>query len=264
MVLLLLNGNELRGQIPSELGNLTNLDTLMLGDNQLSGEIPPDLGNLTNLVNLRLDNNQLTGEIPPELADLPQLSTLMLGGNQLTGCIPAGLSKVFINDFEEVGLPFCVTSEGREAVEPTAVSRTGLPTVGDTLATDTGLEVTLDSVQRFEQFPQVQGSPIRPKNGQFLVVTFTYNNTYGSENIVVGIGNLWLIEPDGNEIHVDARGVDALIGMATVATEGRPLFLAESVPGGQTATRAVVFDVDPGSVDLRIDIDGLYFKVPNP
>ena len=59
-----LNGDELYGPIPPEIGNLTNLITLNLVDGQLSGEIPPEIGNLTNLTTLNLENNQLTGIIP--------------------------------------------------------------------------------------------------------------------------------------------------------------------------------------------------------
>ena len=43
---LYLHGNGLSGEIPEELGNLTNLVGLYLGYNQLSGEIPAELGNL--------------------------------------------------------------------------------------------------------------------------------------------------------------------------------------------------------------------------
>ena len=146
----------------------------------------------------------------------------------------------------------------------TAESRTGLPTVGDAQLGDDGLEVTLVSVQRFEQLTQVRGSPFQPKNGLYLVVTIAFNNTNDSGNIVVSKGNILLIEPNGNEIAVDSPGVNALIGMAAPATEGRPLFLVESVPSGQTATLAVVFDVDPGLVDPEIEIEGFPFEVPNP
>ena len=121
-----------------------------------------------------------------------------------------------------------------EAVEQVAESRTGLPTVGDALLGDDGLEVTLESVQRFEQLTQVHGSPFRPKNGLFQLVTITFNNTNDSGNIVVSKANIYLIEPDGNEISVDSPGVNALIGMATTATAGRPLFLVESVPSGKS------------------------------
>jgi len=151
-----------------------------------------------------------------------------------------------------------------EAVEQIAESRTGLPTVGDTQLAGDGLEVTLESVQRFEQLTQIHGSPFRPKNGLFQLVTITFNNTTEGDNVVVSKANIYLIEPNGNEIAVDSPGVNALIGMATTVTEGRPLFLVESVPSGKSATVAVVFDVDPALVDLEIDIEGFRFEVPNP
>ena len=44
-----LDGNELSGAIPPELGNLADLIWLGLGGNELSGEIPPELGNLADL-----------------------------------------------------------------------------------------------------------------------------------------------------------------------------------------------------------------------
>ena len=151
-----------------------------------------------------------------------------------------------------------------EAVEQTAVSRTGIATLGDTQLGDDGLEVTLVSVQQFEELTQVHGSPFRPKNGAFKLVTMQFTNTNDSGNIVVSKANIVLIEPSGNEIAVSSPGVNALIGMATTATEGRPLFLVESVPDGKTAVVAVVFDVAPDLVDLEIDIEGFIFEVPNP
>ena len=150
-----------------------------------------------------------------------------------------------------------------EAVEQTAVSRTGIATLGDTQLGDDGLEVTLVSVQQFEELTQVHGSPFRPKNGAFKLVTVQFTNTNDSGNIVVSKANIVLIEPSGNEIAVSSPGVNALIGMATTATEGRPLFLVESVPDGKTAVVAVVFDVAPDLVDLEIDIEGFIFEVPN-
>ena len=37
------------GEIPAELGSLSNLERLSLGNNDLSGEIPAELGSLSNL-----------------------------------------------------------------------------------------------------------------------------------------------------------------------------------------------------------------------
>ena len=80
--------SDIDGEIPPEIGNLTNLESLTLYSNQLTGEIPPEIGNLTNLIRLNLMNNQLTGEIPSEIWNMTNLTTLHLGWNELTGEIP--------------------------------------------------------------------------------------------------------------------------------------------------------------------------------
>ena len=59
--------NILSGEIPAELGTLSNLTDLRLDGNNLSGEIPAELGTLSNLETLTLDLNALSGEIPAEL-----------------------------------------------------------------------------------------------------------------------------------------------------------------------------------------------------
>ena len=87
-------GNQLSGEIPSELGSLTNLDQLYLYSNQLSGEIPAELGSLTNLTSLGLSANQLSGEIPAELDGLTNLTDLSLNANQLSGEIPSELGSL--------------------------------------------------------------------------------------------------------------------------------------------------------------------------
>ena len=83
--------NELADTIPSEIGNLINLESLRLEGNELYGGIPSEIGNLTNLTDLKLDGNQLTGEIPSELGNLTNLTSLSLSGNNLTGEIPPEL-----------------------------------------------------------------------------------------------------------------------------------------------------------------------------
>ena len=119
---LMLESNGLAGEIPAELGSLSNLKMLELGNNQLTGEIPRELGNLSDLESLRLGGspatgglsggipkelgslskleilnlrfNQLTGEIPAELGNLTSLETLLLAANRLSGEIPAELGDL--------------------------------------------------------------------------------------------------------------------------------------------------------------------------
>ena len=86
--------NLLEGEIPAALGILSNLEILNLYWNQLSGEIPPALGDLSNLEILDLSRNQLSGRIPPQLGNLRSLVELRLRENELSGLIPAELGNL--------------------------------------------------------------------------------------------------------------------------------------------------------------------------
>ncbi len=91
---LSLGGNRLSGEIPAELGNLSNLSFLNLNVSGVSGEIPAELGNLSNLTWLFLADNSLSGEIPTELGNLSNLLQLELSRNVLSGEIPAELGNL--------------------------------------------------------------------------------------------------------------------------------------------------------------------------
>ena len=58
------------GEIPENIGNLTQLDTLNLAFNQLSGEIPESIGSLINLNYLYLYKNKLGGTIPDIICNI--------------------------------------------------------------------------------------------------------------------------------------------------------------------------------------------------
>ena len=94
--LYLLNSG-LTGEIPPEIGNLTNLTFLDLHNNQLIGTIPPEIGNLTNLTELRLGSNQLTGEIPVSICDLninwSNTHDLNISDNQLCPPYPSCIEE---------------------------------------------------------------------------------------------------------------------------------------------------------------------------
>eukprot|EP01018_Ginkgo_biloba_P002134 Gb_11433 [translate_table: standard] len=93
--------NQLSGEIPAEIGNLTSLTDLDLDSNYLTGPIPKEITLLKHLGLLHLWNNSLTGEIPEALADLDLLYDNSLFLNQLTGNLPWQLgnrSKLIIFD----------------------------------------------------------------------------------------------------------------------------------------------------------------------
>ena len=102
---LRLNDNDLSGEIPAELGSLSNLTYLHLESNDLSGEIPAELGSLSNLTDLLLNDNYLSGEIPAELGNLSNLEFLYLSGNDLSGCVPSSLEDQVGSDLRD--LSFC-------------------------------------------------------------------------------------------------------------------------------------------------------------
>jgi len=84
----------LEGDIPVELGHLSELEWLDLAHNGLSGSIPAALAALSDLELLDLSHNELSGAIPGELGQLADLETLDLAGNGLTGSIPRELGNL--------------------------------------------------------------------------------------------------------------------------------------------------------------------------
>ncbi len=91
---LYLQGNRLTGGIPAEIGQLNKISQLWMYDNQLTGSIPVELGQVSELKEVFLEGNRLTGKIPSELGNLTKLRNLRLNHNQLTGQIPAELGQL--------------------------------------------------------------------------------------------------------------------------------------------------------------------------
>jgi len=91
---LWLQNNNLTGNIPAQLGNLSNIIDLNLSSNNLTGNIPTQLGNLSCLKKLILTNNNLSGIIPLQLSALSKLNFLDLSSNNLNGAIPFQLNQL--------------------------------------------------------------------------------------------------------------------------------------------------------------------------
>lgn len=117
-----LYGNPLRGEIPSQMGRLTNLVRwinawaeftyvpseigLMTSLNELlflhafeqpfrSVTIPTEVGNLGNLTSIYFgDNPRLTGSIPTTIGGNSKLTSLTMLRNELQGTLPSELGLI--------------------------------------------------------------------------------------------------------------------------------------------------------------------------
>ncbi|XP_054792169.1 probable LRR receptor-like serine/threonine-protein kinase At3g47570 [Prosopis cineraria] len=92
---LFLSANPFFIKLPKSIGNfsdsLQELDIVSCG---INGNIPSEIGNLTNLIKLSLDENVLNGPIPITISNLQALQYLSLEGNDLHGLIVHDLCEI--------------------------------------------------------------------------------------------------------------------------------------------------------------------------
>ncbi len=91
-------GEHIEGNIPSEIGCLTNLYYIDLSySNNLGGDIPEEIGDLVNLEYLDLSYNSFTNLIPESICNLSDECYINFSNNQLCPPYPSCL------DEEEIG-----------------------------------------------------------------------------------------------------------------------------------------------------------------
>lgn len=91
---LVLLENGLTGQLPQNIGNLTKLKRLVLAGNSFAGEIQDSFGYLPDLLIVDLSRNSLSGHLPMSLGGLTSLLKLDLSNNQLQGTIPTEIGNL--------------------------------------------------------------------------------------------------------------------------------------------------------------------------
>ncbi|KAM3705151.1 hypothetical protein ACB098_03G058100 [Castanea mollissima] len=114
---IFLNSNQLAGELPSSVANLSfnlqqfciddnlltgsfpqgferyqNLLALSIQQNSFRGQIPKSIGKLQKLQILQVHENLFSGEIPDIFSNLTQLYELYMGNNQLSGRIPMSIA----------------------------------------------------------------------------------------------------------------------------------------------------------------------------
>ncbi|KAB8463988.1 hypothetical protein FH972_025282 [Carpinus fangiana] len=82
------------GPLPQAIGNLKNLSLLCLTGCGFSGDIPNSIGSLQQLLYLALNSNKFSGQIPSSIGNLSKLEYLDLTGNQLRGSIPVSSGNI--------------------------------------------------------------------------------------------------------------------------------------------------------------------------
>ena len=208
---LSLEWNDLSGAIPPELGGVSNLGSLSLGGNDLSGAIPPELGDLSNLEQLHLNSNALSGPIPPELGDLSNLERLYLGGNALSGPIPPELGD--LSNLQVLSLYY------------NALLGEIPPELGD-----------LSNLEQLHLYSNDLSGPIPPELGDLSNLRFLnldWNDLSGPIPPVLGdLSNLWQLNLAGNTlsglIPPTFGGLASLTGLELSHNAG----LAGAMPAG--------------------------------
>jgi len=182
---LSLVGDQLTGEIPSEIGNLTNLEILQLQYNQLTGEIPSEIGNLTNLILLSLYTNQLTGEIPSWIGNLTNLTHLELLNNQLSGLIPDNLCDVDNVYLTENKLcppyPDCLNEEDIGYQDTSNCGQNNIEVVFQSDWNLVGLPLDVEDASYSNLFPESIGGTL-----------YSYDGAYVPESYLTSGEGYWL------------------------------------------------------------------------
>ena len=91
---LVISGNKWITSLPAELGKLSKLKTLIIDNNFKIRSLPVELGNLKNLETLKIYSNYSLESLPDQLGNLSNLKTLKIHSNDSLTSLPAALGKL--------------------------------------------------------------------------------------------------------------------------------------------------------------------------
>lgn len=92
-----MEGNNVAGTLPGDVGFLTDLTTIILSRQKIVGSIPDSYSSLSKLELVLLLENQLTGTFPEVLIG-PSIKYLDMGRNQFNGQLPSSISSTALTD----------------------------------------------------------------------------------------------------------------------------------------------------------------------
>ena len=93
----------MRGGIPSDASELTNLTILKIGGNDFTEALPDDIfANWPSITSIDLSSNSMPGPIPSSVSQLSGVAFFNLGNNRLTGTLPEEISGFSVIVFLDV------------------------------------------------------------------------------------------------------------------------------------------------------------------
>ena len=84
----------MQGEVPADLGWLSELEELNVARNELEGILPAEWGELKNLKRLTLTGNKFRGSIPKAWEGMKKLEYFWGQDNALTGKVPDFLFRL--------------------------------------------------------------------------------------------------------------------------------------------------------------------------
>ena len=147
---VVLNGNNMAGSLPTEVGLLTEVRyALDLYSNTIGGYLPTQIGQLTQLNSLDVQGNILSGTMPTEAGQSTSLSTFLhvQGNPKLSGTLPtefAALTKLKAFHWTQSKLSGTLPTAIGAMTALTAIGLNGNSLSG-TLPTEVGLLTNLQS-----------------------------------------------------------------------------------------------------------------------
>jgi Leucine-rich repeat (LRR) protein len=91
---LALPENALDGDLPDNLNQLTQLQSIDLSKNQITGPLPDNISQLNKLTFLDISGNQLVDTLSGEISQLDKLTHMALACNQFYGSIPQSIGNM--------------------------------------------------------------------------------------------------------------------------------------------------------------------------
>ncbi|MFQ6664228.1 hypothetical protein Gotur_031407, partial [Gossypium turneri] len=182
-------GNQLSGQIPLSILNLTQLEYLDISINSLEGSIPDEVTVFPNLIYLYLVNNLLNGTLPSWLYTAASLKTIDLSQNQFSG---------HIKEFQSKSLEF-ISLENNKLQGP-------LPSSIFQLLNLTGLSLSSNNLSGVIEFSMFSNLP----NLEYLDLSYNCLSLTSNTTSTVNLSGLYLSSCNLSEFPQFLKGLKSL------------------------------------------------------